>query len=163
MSTTPIAGTGIVYPIHYSDSTHAKKPEAEIPTFRTHQYSVLLAEDNFVNQQVAIGMLDKLGIGCLAVANGQEALDLLSRQSFDLILMDMQMPVLDGIEACRQIRSMEAASPERHIPIVALTANARSEDRDACLEAGMDGYVAKPFNLATLGKELAHWLPVDSN
>ena len=163
LSTTPIAGTGIVYPIHYSDSTHAKKSEVEIPTFRTHQYSVLLAEDNFVNQQVAIGMLDKLGIGCLAVANGQEALDLLSRQSFDLILMDMQMPVLDGIEACRQIRSMEAASPERHIPIVALTANARSEDRDACLEAGMDGYVAKPFNLATLGKELAHWLPVDSN
>ena len=105
---------------------------------------ILLAEDHAFNQRVASLMLAKLGHVVTFAANGREAIAALARQSFDLVMMDLQMPVMDGFEATAAIRSAEQGTP-RHIPIIALTAHAMKEDRQRCLEAGMDGYVSKPI------------------
>jgi signal transduction histidine kinase/CheY-like chemotaxis protein/HPt (histidine-containing phosphotransfer) domain-containing protein len=106
---------------------------------------VLVAEDNLVNQTVLRGMLQKLGHLASLAANGQEAVALLQEGSFDLILMDVQMPVMDGISAIRLIREREKES-RQHIPIVAVTAHSLKEDRDQCLQAGADAYLTKPVS-----------------
>ncbi len=103
---------------------------------------VLLAEDNVVNQKVALRMLARRGVRADVVATGQEALDALHRSPYDLVLMDVQMPVMDGLEATRRIRAELPAERQPHI--VAMTANAMEGDRERCLAAGMDGYIAKP-------------------
>ncbi|MGA3024918.1 MAG: response regulator [Bryobacteraceae bacterium] len=105
---------------------------------------ILLAEDNLVNQKVAAHMMEKRGFAVTVVANGREAVAASERQRFDLILMDVQMPELDGLEATRRIRERERATGE-HVPILALTAHAMQSDRERCLKAGMDGYLSKPF------------------
>jgi two-component system, sensor histidine kinase and response regulator len=106
---------------------------------------ILLAEDNSFNQRVAILMLAKLGHSVTIVGNGRMAVEAVARQSFDLVLMDLQMPEMDGFEATAAIRLAEAGT-SRHMQIVALTAHALKEDRDRCLEASMDGYVSKPID-----------------
>jgi PAS domain S-box-containing protein len=118
---------------------------------------VLLAEDNLVNQKVATIMLKKLGLEVDVVANGIEALDALMGVSYDLVLMDCQMPEMDGFEATRRIRSRERGS--RRIPVVAMTANAMVGDREKCLDAGMDDHVSKPVRVEALHRALARWLP----
>jgi CheY-like chemotaxis protein len=120
---------------------------------------VLVAEDSAVNQTVALGMLKRLGLRADAVGNGLEAIEALSTIPYDLVLMDVQMPVMDGLEATRRIR--EEASPvlDRRIPVIAMTANAMQGDREACLQAGMDDYVAKPVKSEALAEALARWLP----
>ncbi len=119
---------------------------------------VLLAEDNLVNQKVALIMLQKLGLEADVVATGVEALDALVGVAYDLILMDCQMPEMDGFEATRRIRERERGS--RRIPVVAMTANAMVGDREKCLEAGMDDYIAKPVRAEALHRALSLWLPV---
>jgi len=113
---------------------------------------ILLAEDNRVNQKVALGLLSKLGVDAVAVDNGQRALDLLASggSEFRCVLMDIQMPVMDGLEAVRRIRAGEAGEAARKLPIFALTAHAMDGDREAFLNAGMDGYLSKPIRLADL-------------
>ncbi len=118
---------------------------------------VLLAEDNPVNQKVALHMLQRFGIQADVVANGLEALDALVGVAYDLVLMDCQMPDLDGFEATRKIRGRERGS--RRLPVVAMTANAMAGDRERCLEAGMDDYIAKPVRIPDLHRALARWLP----
>jgi CheY-like chemotaxis protein len=115
---------------------------------------ILVAEDNTVNQRVAILQLRKLGYAADAVANGAEAIAALSSIPYDLVLMDCQMPEVDGFEATRRIRSMRG----RRIPIVAMTANALSGDRENCLAAGMDDYVSKPVKTADMESTLQKWL-----
>lgn len=115
---------------------------------------VLLAEDSPVNQKVAVRMLTKLGISAVVVENGEEAVQYATRQSFDAILMDCQMPIMDGLEATRQIRRQE----EGRTPVIALTANAMQGDRDQCLAAGMDDYLTKPVRLAALSTTLQKWI-----
>lgn len=105
---------------------------------------VLVVEDNPVNRQVAVMMLSKLGCKCDVATNGQEAVDAVARQDYQLVFMDCQMPVMDGFAAASEIRRREAG--ERHVRIVALTANAMQGDRERCLSAGMDDYVSKPIN-----------------
>jgi two-component system, sensor histidine kinase and response regulator len=119
---------------------------------------ILLAEDNPVNQLFACRLLEKLGHEVTVANNGVEVLDALDRASFDLVLMDMQMPVMDGIEATRAIRAREADGRQR-LPIVALTANASASDRDHCLATGMDDYLAKPFRAPQLRAVLHRCLP----
>ncbi|MGA2404115.1 MAG: response regulator [Syntrophobacteraceae bacterium] len=119
---------------------------------------VLLAEDNSVNQKVAQSMLQGLGLDVDVVFNGQLALDMLEQKAYSLILMDCQMPGVDGYEASRRIRQREAFNGGSRIPIVALTAYAMEGDRDLCLSAGMDDYLSKPFNSKQLAAVLDRWL-----
>ncbi|RME54588.1 MAG: response regulator [Deltaproteobacteria bacterium] len=122
---------------------------------------ILLVEDNTINQEVALRMLEKLGFQTTLASDGNEALDLLARESYDLILMDCQMPGMDGFETTARIREREAQSAHR-TPIVALTASAREEDHRRCLIAGMDDYIAKPVRLRDLEALLRKWLARDS-
>lgn len=120
-------------------------------------HAVLLVEDNNVNQMVTKGMLKKLGCQVLVVSNGVEALGSLEYKSFDLILMDCVMPVMDGYTATREIRLRESAS-KQHVPIIAMTANISEGDEQRCLAAGMDDYLAKPVTAVALEAKLRHWL-----
>jgi CheY-like chemotaxis protein/HPt (histidine-containing phosphotransfer) domain-containing protein len=121
---------------------------------------ILVAEDNLTNQEVAMGMLKKLGMRVDVVADGAEAVRSLESIPYDLVLMDIRMPVMDGLEATRQIRSPHSAVLNHAIPIIAMTANALPADREQCLEAGMAGMVVKPVSLEALRAALEQWLPV---
>ncbi|MCF4994915.1 response regulator [Pseudomonas syringae] len=130
-------------------------PHLEAPSNRSRG-RVLLVEDNPVNQLVAKGMLSKLGCEVIVAAHGAEALDQLEHDVFDLVLMDCNMPVMDGYEASRQIRQ---SGRWPALPIVALTANAMSEERERCRAAGMSDYLAKPFRKEELAALLDQWVP----
>jgi PAS domain S-box-containing protein len=123
---------------------------------KTSSARILVAEDNATNREVILAQLQKLGYQGIAVTNGAEAVEALRHSSFDLVLMDCQMPVMDGFEATRSIRR----SSQPGIPIVAVTADAMSDDRDRCLNEGMNDYIAKPVELGALRDVLAKWLPV---
>jgi CheY-like chemotaxis protein len=110
---------------------------------------VLLAEDNPVNQRLACNLLEKQGHTVVVAHNGREALALARAERFDVVLMDVQMPEMDGLAVTRAIREIESASGA-HLPIIGLTANAMKGDRERCLAAGMDGYVSKPIQRAVL-------------
>jgi two-component system, sensor histidine kinase and response regulator len=115
---------------------------------------ILLAEDNRINQTVATRMLEKMGHSLVVAENGMEALSLLATQPFDLVLMDIQMPEMDGLTATMRIRESEK-STQLHMPIIAMTAHAMKGDRERCLEAGMDGYVSKPISSRQLEEAIA--------
>jgi len=121
--------------------------------------NILLVEDNLINQQVALGILQLQGYSVTVAANGKEALYALAAGAFDLILMDCHMPEMDGFECTAEIRKREQASGGKVIPIVALTANAMAQDREECLNAGMDDYLSKPFSMQTLQDMLDRWMP----
>ena len=118
---------------------------------------VLLAEDNPINQEVACTLLNEAGARVSTADNGQIAVTLAARGGFDLILMDMQMPVMDGLHATTAIRALPA--PWGRVPIIAMTANAFEEDRRRCLDAGMDDYLAKPVDPEALRRCLSRWKP----
>jgi len=120
---------------------------------------ILLAEDNIINQQVALGILEKMGLHAHAVANGLQAVQALETFCYDLVLMDVQMPEMDGLAATRHIRSPQSRVCSHDVPIIAMTALAMSGDREVCLAAGMNGYVTKPVNPVALADELKKWLP----
>jgi CheY-like chemotaxis protein len=123
---------------------------------------ILLVEDRHSNRTVAILLLQRLGYCAVDVASsGVEAVDAAVTHSYQLILMDLQLPELDGFDATRQIRQAEAKSG-RHTPIVALTAQAMEGDRERCLAAGMDDYISKPYNMQTLRDTLSRWIPAQS-
>ena len=134
-----------------------------LPSFRNSKARILMAEDNATNQQVALGILKNLGLHADAVANGREAVDALKTIPYDIVLMDVQMPEMDGYEAARAIRDPQTGVANPTVPIVAMTANAMQGDRAKCLEAGMNDYVAKPIAPRALAEALAKWLPKDAD
>jgi CheY-like chemotaxis protein len=115
---------------------------------------ILLAEDNAVNQRLATVMLEKAGYAVRAVDNGREAIKALEEERFDLVLMDVQMPEMDGFQATRAIRER---SEWQDLPVIAMTAHAMKGDRERCLEAGMDDYVSKPIQRDELFKAIEKW------
>jgi signal transduction histidine kinase/CheY-like chemotaxis protein/PAS domain-containing protein len=152
----------------------ASLPQIPVPLITRHTLAeqtprprILVAEDNVVNQKLAVRMLERLGYQPDIVSNGQEALAALERTQYAAVLMDCQMPVMDGYEATRGIRAAEQQpNPSKarpHIPIIALTANAMEGDRERCKAAGMDDYLAKPVKTDDLGQILARWVPVPSS
>ena len=141
--------------LHHEDTGAGVAPSDELETQRPAR--ILLVEDNPVNQLVAKGMLGKLGCDVTISRHGGEALQALERDHFDLVLMDCNMPVMDGYEASRQIRG-SGRWPD--LPIVALTANAMPEERERCRAAGMNDYLAKPFRRSELLNVLEQWVPV---
>ncbi|MDJ0841375.1 MAG: response regulator [Acidobacteriota bacterium] len=118
----------------------------------THRYKILVVEDNIINQKVVVRLLSKVGYRCDVAANGLEAVEALGRIPYDLVLMDCQMPEMDGFQATKMIREREEG--DNHIPIVAMTANALSGDREDCLAAGMDDYLSKPLEQEKLYETL---------
>jgi CheY-like chemotaxis protein len=142
----------IFNPVAAAAAAAAKKSER--PIAEEFPLEVLLAEDNAVNQKVALRFLERLGYRAQAVANGIEVLSALENRRYDLVLMDLQMPELDGLEAIRLIRSVVIRQPV----IIALTANAMPEDERACSEAGADGFLSKPVKLHGLATMLAQHL-----
>lgn len=131
-----------------------------LPPILPLNLKILLAEDSLVNQKVAINQLQSLGYQTDIAANGKEVLDLFLQIHYDIILMDCQMPILDGYSASRKIRELEAEANYNKSPviIIALTANAMKEDRDRCLASGMDDYLSKPVRKEELAKKLLHWI-----
>jgi CheY-like chemotaxis protein len=132
-------------------------PQPALPV--ATQLPILLVEDNVVSQQLALRQLERLGYTAHVVGNGREALAALDARpdGYALVVMDCQMPEMDGFEATRIIRQGEADS-ERHLPIVAMTANVAPADRAACIEVGMDDYISKPVKLDALRSVLERWL-----
>lgn len=118
---------------------------------------ILVAEDYFVNQEVTQDILELMGVQVEIAENGREAVEKHKKSSYDLILMDIQMPELDGFEATREIRKLEGES--KHTTIIALTANALAGDREKCLQAGMDDYISKPIEAKKLEEILLKYLP----
>jgi CheY-like chemotaxis protein len=122
---------------------------------------VLLAEDNAVNQKFAIRAIEKAGHSVVVANNGREAVDAWQGEAFDVVLMDVQMPEMDGFEATSTIRKLEREqAASAHTPIIAMTANAMKGDKQRCLEAGMDGYVSKPVKRQTLFAEIERVLEI---
>ena len=128
-----------------------KKPSLLSEDFaKTYPLDILLAEDNLINQKLAMRILNKLGYDPELAGNGQEALDMLAKKPYHLILMDVLMPEMDGLEATRSIRKTHQHQPV----IIAMTANAMPEDRADCIKAGMNNFISKPINIDTLIKIL---------
>jgi CheY-like chemotaxis protein len=127
-------------PTALQESKGPSQPELDPPLH------ILLAEDNPVNQALAIRLLKKRGHSVVVAQNGREAVDAIESQTFDLALLDVQMPLMDGLQAAQLIRQRERAAGSRRLPLVALTAHAMNGDRERCLAAGMDAYVSKPVS-----------------
>ncbi len=140
-------------------SRQVVEPPAPAPTPQRLSGRVLIAEDNEINQVLAQQILKRLGCELSIAHNGREALAQIEDGNFDAVLMDCQMPEMDGFQATAAIRERERRSGRPRLPIIAMTANAMESDRDLCLAHGMDDYVAKPFTAAKLGDALARWLP----
>tara|TARA_B110001454_G_scaffold219199_1_gene251756 strand:- start:62700 stop:63089 length:390 start_codon:yes stop_codon:yes gene_type:complete len=121
------------------------------------QVSVLVAEDNEVNQKIIAKILSKNGIDYKIVSNGEQAIDMYQIGSYGLILMDCQMPIMDGLVATERIREFEKTNGKGRVPIVALTANAMKGDREKCMERGMDDFLPKPFRMNQLLDLIKHW------
>jgi signal transduction histidine kinase/ActR/RegA family two-component response regulator len=161
VTSTPGAGSafafGVSFPI--AEPSSAEPPSAPYSDRVTALAGrVLLVEDNPVNSEIAIQMLGLLGVTVEHCVNGQEAVDRLRDDRFDLVLMDNQMPVLDGLAATRLIRAHESSNAQPRTPIVSLTASALAGDAQRCLQAGMDAHLPKPFTLVQLHETLARWL-----
>lgn len=143
-------------------------PQAAPPLITRHTLTrdrnalrILLVEDNAVNLALAVRLLEKQGYTTAVAASGREALALLEKQVFDLVLMDVQMPEMDGLEATAALRENEKGTSQ-HMPVIAMTAHAMKGDREKCLAAGMDGYISKPIKANELFQVIEQFVPQNS-
>jgi two-component system, sensor histidine kinase and response regulator len=143
----------------HEEAMASQPSSASISLEKREDVRILLAEDNPTNQKVAMHLLTRLGYRADAVSNGVEAIQALSNGPYDLVLMDVQMPEMDGFEATQRIRAGEASVEKCGIPIIAMTAHAMKGDREACIQAGMNDYVTKPVNPGELAKAIQRQLP----
>ena len=144
------AGSGLAKP--------SESPPLKTASTRMAALNILVAEDTLFNQKFIRRLLDRWGHKATIVENGQAAVSAIAQNHFDIVLMDVQMPEMDGFEATEKIREMESKT-ERHVPIIAMTAHAMKGDRKRCLEAGMNDYLAKPVRKLALNSKLAEWIP----
>ncbi|WP_409477720.1 ATP-binding protein [Pseudobdellovibrio sp. HCB154] len=146
--------------MNIAKSNVAPASHQKIPQYTSEKIlgRVLIAEDNPINQKIAIKLVEKMGCRADAVANGEEVINALSKVPYDLILMDCQMPEMDGFEATKKIRETEKASGHKRIPIIALTASAMGADQQKCLDVGMDDYLTKPVDFQKVWQSLEKWL-----
>lgn len=158
LTSTPGRGATFAFTLRFEAAARPDLPSAMRMRATFAGLRILLAEDNPVNELVTTRFLRKLGCSGRSVANGAAAIAALGDDDYDLILMDCQMPEMDGFEATARIRSGEAGQARRRIPIIALTANATVDARAACLAAGMDGFLTKPLTLDALRQGLSPWL-----
>jgi CheY-like chemotaxis protein len=146
----------------FHSQSHSMQPE-KLPQYKTNIKNndvaplILLVEDNMINQLVAKTILNKLGYIVEIANDGKEAVDILEHQKFAAVLMDYQMPVMDGLEATRVIRKREQETTRQKAVIIAMTANAMKGDKEDCIDAGMDDYIAKPIDSNTLETILRKW------
>ncbi|NTV90832.1 MAG: response regulator, partial [Clostridiales bacterium] len=131
--------------------------EAGAQEIKKPEYKILLAEDDVINQFVITKFLDRLGCAVTTAENGVKAVGEFKKQDFDMILLDVQMPVMDGLEACSKIRKHEKSSGRR-TPVIAISAFAMENDKVKCLEAGMDDFIAKPLSLGQLNDMIQKWI-----
>lgn len=144
--------------INQSENIQEDVKDTPISNCNVSDYKILLAEDNEINQKLTTKILNKYGYFCNVVSNGAEAVEAYKNTKYDIILMDCQMPVLDGYQATKEIRAFESENGIAHIPVVAITANALKGDLEVCLAAGMDDYVSKPINIDNLIEVLKKYL-----
>ncbi|MCJ8314054.1 MAG: response regulator, partial [Saccharospirillaceae bacterium] len=140
---------------HTEPALPERHDSALIPQFKAR---VLVVEDNFTNQMVAQAMLEEFGIESDVAADGQEALDALTKFPYDLVFMDCQMPIMDGYQATKHIRAQHSCVLNPLIPIVAMTANAMQGDREKCINAGMNDFISKPVDQDKLKESLFRWI-----
>jgi len=145
---------------HSLAEARSEKKKADLPAAPTARVRVLVAEDNPVNQKLAIRMLEKFNMNVDIASTGREVLEMLEKSTYDLVFMDCQMPEMDGYEATSRIRLSERDSGKR-LTIIAMTANAMQGDREKCLSAGMDDYIAKPIRRESIVEMLQKWVPQD--
>ena len=124
---------------------------------------VLIVEDNPINRELAAEIVQAAGCTVATANDGEQALMRMTQETFDLVLMDWHMPVMDGLTATRRLRVTEEATGGARLPVIALTASVLPGDREACAAAGMDGFVAKPFTYEELVRLLDRWIPARSN
>lgn len=148
-------GSRFHFVVRLPEASTRRRPRSQPRDTGSFPLRILIAEDNPVSTRVATRLLEEGKHSVVAVANGEEAVEAARTHTFDLILMDVLMPVMDGMEATRLIREGEPVG--RRVPIVALTASASQKDREACLHVGMDDFIIKPIDLATFRERLAHW------
>ena len=151
----PGIGSNFVIRLTFEKGTAIEAPKNKQQRL-PNNYRILVVEDNPVNQMTLIAMVKKLGCQAEKADNGEAAVRLATATNFDCILMDCQMPIMDGFEATRLIRELENRNAQ--VPIIAVTANAMSGDRERCLDAGMNDYIKKPIKLDVIRDRLLHWL-----
>ena len=161
--TKPVAGytlrTTLASEVAQLGSERSQAPEvSDSNLFDTSDFRILVAEDNSISTKVICSMLGKLGLQADTVSNGQQALNAMQAQRYDLVLMDCEMPVLDGFSATEQLRHWEAQEQRPATPVVALTAHILSEHKERARRAGMDGHMAKPVELSQLRSLVGHWI-----
>ncbi|NTU91166.1 MAG: response regulator [Chlorobiaceae bacterium] len=142
-------------PVEMAGKTETAPPSCAVPAVK-----ILLVEDNLTSQSVASAMIKKLGYLVDIANNGAEALEHLQSQAYDLVFMDLQMPIMDGLEATMKIRSNPEVLVNPEVPIIAMTANAMEEDRQRCLSVGMNDYTSKPITMRTVSEVVQRWLPI---
>jgi two-component system sensor histidine kinase/response regulator len=164
--TKPVSPSSLLAAVNAAFSSRAPTHERDQPAVQSSAsrnqppLRILLAEDNLVNQKLTIRLLEKRGHTVVVVKTGKEALAAWKGESFDVILMDVQMPEMDGFEATSAIREAERITGG-HTPIIAMTAHAMTGDRQRCLTAGMDGYISKPIQVQTVFEAIANVCAVD--